>query len=80
MQNYLETLEALTKDKVINIRDYYCVTLQAGVQLQAVYSSGLLKTFKNRTDLERLDICVGDNGFIVISFKYNGYFVDVILT
>ena len=81
MQNYLETLQALTTDKVINIRDYYCVTLQTGVQLQGVYSSELLKTFKNRRDLDpALKICVGDNGFIAISFKYNEYSVEITLT
>ena len=80
MQNYLETLEALTKNEVININDYYCVTLQSRVQLQAVFNSELLKAFKNSTDLECLDICVGDNGFVAISFKYKGSFVDITLT
>lgn len=80
MTNYLETLQALTTDKIVNIEDYYCVHLQGGVKLQGNFNSDLIKTFKNRTDLEKLDFHVGDGGYIQIYFKYNGYNVEITLT
>ena len=42
MQHYLETLNTLTTENIINIDDYYCVGMQSGIQLQArqrIYSS-----------------------------------------
>jgi len=80
MTNYLETLQALTTDKIVNIEDYYCVNLQGGVKLQGNFNSDLIKTFKDRTDLEKLDFHVENIGYIQIYFKYNGYNVEITLT
>jgi hypothetical protein len=80
MTNYLETLQALTTDKIVTIEEYYCVTLHSGVQLQGTFNSDLIKTFKDRTDLEKLDFSIEDSGYIKIYFKYNGYNVDITLT
>ena len=80
MTNYLETLQALTTDKIVNIEDYYCVNLQGGVKLQGNFNSDLIKTFKDRTDLEKLDFHVENIGYIQIYFKYNGCNVTITLT
>jgi len=80
MTNYLETLQALTTDKIVNIEDYYCVTLHGGIKLQGHFNSDLIKTFKDRSDLEKLDFHVENIGYIQIFFKYNGYNVEITLT
>ena len=81
MQHYLETLNALTTDKIVNLEDYYAIGLSQGVQLQGGYSSYLMEGFKNiKNGLERFDTRIEDNGFITIEFKYNGDFVTITLT
>jgi hypothetical protein len=79
MQHYLETLNALTTDYIIDINDYYAIGLSSGVQLQAKYSYELIAKF-NSMELELFDKDIEDNGFISIEFKYNGDFVTVTLT
>jgi hypothetical protein len=81
MQHYLETLNALTTDKIVNVEDYYSISLSQGVQLQGAYSPSLMEGFKNiKNGLERFDTRIEDNGFITIEFKYNGDFVTITLT
>ena len=81
MQHYLETLNALTTDKIVNLEDYYVISLSQGVQLQGAYSPSLMEGFKNlKNGLERFGTRIEDNGFITIDFKYNGDFVSVTLT
>ena len=81
MQHYLETLNALTTDKIVNVEDYYSISLSQGVQLQGAYSPYLIEKFKNlKNGLERFDTRIEDNGFITIEFKYNGDFVTITLT
>ena len=79
MQHYLETLNALTTDSIIDINDYYSISLSRGVDLQAKYSYELIAKFNNM-ELELFDKDIEDNGFISIEFKYNGDFVTVTLT
>jgi hypothetical protein len=79
MQHYLETLNALTTDSIIDINDYYSISLSRGVDLQAKYSYELIAKFSSM-ELERFDKHIEDNGFISIEFKYNGDFVTVTLT
>ena len=81
MQHYLETLNALTTDKIVNLEDYYVISLSQGVQLQGSFSPSLVEGFKNiKNGLERFYTRIEDNGFITIEFKYNGNFVSVTLT
>ena len=81
MQHYLETLNALTTDKIVNVEDYYVISLSQGVQLQGSFSPSLVEGFKNlKNGLERFYTRIEDNGFITIEFKYNGDFVSVTLT
>ena len=81
MQHYLETLNTLTTENIINIDDYYCVGMQSGIQLQARYTNELLGGFKNRkSELERFDSYIEDNGFIAVEFKYNGDWIKITLT
>ena len=79
MQHYLETLNALTTDSIIDINDYYSISLSRGVDLQAKYSYELIAKFSSM-ELELFDKDIEDNGFISIEFKYNGDFVTVTLT
>jgi len=79
MQHYLETLNALTTDSIIDINDYYSISFSGGVNLQATYSYELIAKF-NSMELELFDKDIEDNGFISIEFKYNGDFVTVTLT
>jgi len=81
MQHYLETLNTLTTENIINIDDYYCVGMQSGIQLQASYTNELLGSFKNRkSELERFDSYIEDSGFIAVEFKYNGDWIRITLT
>tara|TARA_B110000238_G_C15720600_1_gene266466 strand:- start:242 stop:487 length:246 start_codon:yes stop_codon:yes gene_type:complete len=81
MQHYLETLNALTTDKIVNLEDYYSISLSQGVQLQGGYFPSLMEGFKNiKNGLERFETRIEDNGFITIEFKYNGDFVTITLT
>ena len=81
MQHYLETLNTLTTENVINIDDYYFIGLQSRIQLQASYTNELLSSFKNRkSDLERFDLYIEDSGFIAVEFKYNGDWIKITLT
>ena len=81
MQHYLETLNALTTDKIVNLEDYYVISLSQGVQLQGSFSPSLVEGFQNiKNGLERFYTRIEDNGFITIEFKYNGNFVSVTLT
>ena len=81
MQHYLETLNALTTDKIVNLEDYYSISLSQGVQLQGGYFPSLMEGFKNiKNGLERFETRIEDNGFITIEFKYNGDFITITLT
>ena len=81
MQHYLETLNTLTLDKIINIDDYYSIGLQSGVQLQGKYTNELASSFKSKQNgLERFDSYLSDQGFVSIEFKYNGDFIKITLT
>ena len=79
MQNYLETLNALIKDKIVNVEDYYVITLQGGVKLQGHMKSDIIKSFK-RKELDELEFITEDHGYISIEFRYNSTIVEITLT
>jgi len=83
MQNALLETQPLTTDKIVNVEDYYAISLSQGVQLQGAYSPSLMEGFQNiKNGLERFDTRIEDNGFIYVSigFRYNSSIIDITLT
>ncbi len=80
MQHYLETLNALTTDKIVNIDDYYSIGLQSGVQFQGRYNAEIVKDFKAKQDALGIEFIVEYNGYMTIQFRYNSTIVEITLT
>jgi hypothetical protein len=80
MQHYLETLNALTTEEIVNVEDYYAITLQGGVSLQGRYNVEIVKSFKAKKDVLGIVFNVEDNGYMTIQFRCNSTIVEITLT
>ena len=83
MQHYLETLNALITDKIVNVEDYYVISLSRGVQLQGKYTNLLVTELNNlnkELSLDKYYTQVDENGYVSIGFRYNSSIIDITLT
>tara|TARA_R110000851_G_scaffold12650_5_gene43691 strand:- start:4606 stop:4848 length:243 start_codon:yes stop_codon:yes gene_type:complete len=80
MQHYLETLNAIITDKIVNIEDYYAITLQGGVNFQGKYTSKIVTALKSQVNLQDLRLDIGNGCFVEITFRYNSTIVAITLT
>jgi hypothetical protein len=71
-------------NKVLNIDDYYTVGFtKRDMSFQGEFKTDLLAYFKGIEDNDTLDdvsIKVANNGYIYISFKFEGFLVAITLT
>ena len=80
MQHYLETLNAIITDNIVNVDDYYSIGMHSGVQLQGKYTSSLMASLKSQANLQDLHFNIGDGGFVEMTFRYNSTIVEITLT
>tara|TARA_R110001632_G_scaffold109641_3_gene219960 strand:+ start:306 stop:548 length:243 start_codon:yes stop_codon:yes gene_type:complete len=80
MQHYLETLNAIITDKIVNVDDYYSIGMHSGVQLQGKYTSDIVTALKSQVNLQDLHFNIGDGGFVEMTFRYNSTIVEITLT